>query len=466
MQYKLQEYAYKRPILSQLIVALLTTALIIPVAFAADDLDALRLDKKLSSQTLIEAKNLMQNKQFSAAYLLLEPLESENAGNTEYDYLFGVAAVESNNLTRGAFALERVLAQTPNNLDARAEMAKAHFLLGEMETSKAEFNNVLQEHPDDQTKIAIEKLLTAIQKIEGTTTTFNAFLEAGIGRDSNVSSAPNIQSIGVPAFGGLVVQLDTTSLQKSDNFMNLAGGISFRRPLSERLAAFGSAGVNGRFNGDETTFNNNSLDLSLGLQYAQNQHYFSAGLQDTHFYLDNKRFRHAYGGTVQWLYNFDAFNQAGIYGQFSRLDYAGNSITNADRKVIGINAAHAFQGDFKPLIYASEYIGREDARNSLVDFLSQDVFGLRAGGQLSLSSKWQLSTSVSAEWRDNDENQPFFLKKRRDSQYDASLGLSYMPAPQWTVKSQVSYTKNESNIDLYRYNRGIVSVNVRKDFNW
>lgn len=468
MQHKRQHSKPEQHLAKQLSVCMLRILLAAPIltttAFAADG--TVQFDKTLTSQALIDADALVRKSDFKAAYQMLEPLESENAGELEYDYLFGIAAVESNNLSRGIFALERVLAVAPNHKDARTEIAKAHFLLGEIEASKVEFNNVLQENPDEKTKVAVEKLLAAIEKVQGNGTTFSAYLEAGLGRDSNVSSAPNLQSIGVPAFGGLVVQLDKNASEQSDNFMSVAAGISFRQPLTKQLSAFGGLGVNGRVNADQTAFNNSALDLNLGLQYAQNQHYFSVALQDNHFYLDSERFRHAYGGSAQWLYNFDAFNQAGFYTQLSRLDYAGNSITNADRKIIGINAAHGFQSEFKPVVYGSLYGGREDARNSQVDFLSQDVFGLRVGGQLTLNDKWQLNSSLSVEQRDNDENQPFFLKKRQDSQYDASLGLNYIPAKNWSIKSQISYTQNDSNIDLYSYDRTLVSVNVRKDFSW
>lgn len=88
---------------------------------------------------LTQAEALIRKGDFKAAYLLLEPLEDTRAGDINYDYLFGFAGVESGNVTRGAFALERVLAVDPNNKDARTEMAKAHFLLGERQASKEEF---------------------------------------------------------------------------------------------------------------------------------------------------------------------------------------------------------------------------------------------------------------------------------------------------------------------------------------
>ena len=457
-----QPLATKLPV--YLLSLLLATPIVISNSFAAES--TMQLDKTLRSQTLLNAEALLRKNEFSAAYQLLEPLENDRAGEVEYDYLLGVAAVESGNLTRGAFALERVLAIKPNHKDARAEMAKAHYLLGEKDAAKAEFNNVLAQNPDAQTKKSIEKLLTAIQKIEGTTTTFGAYLEFGLGQDSNVSSAPDLLTIGVPLFGGLLLDLGSSGKAKADHFMNLAGGISFRQPINEKLAVFGSASGTNRINGNEMAFDNSALDLNAGLQYRQNQHSFTAALQDNHFDLNAEGFRHAYGATGQYLYNIDSNNQAGLYVQYSRLNYTNNSDRNAERKVIGLNAGHVFNGDLSPVIYGSIYGGREEARDATRQDLSQDVAGFRTGGQVSLASKWQLQASMGVELRDNDENDIAFLKKRKDRQYDASLGINYFPIQDWSIKPQISYSKNDSNIDLNSYDRTVVSVSVRKDFSW
>ena len=74
-------------------------------------------------------------------------------------------------------------------------LAKAHYLLDEKDAAKTEFNNILAQNPDALTKKSIEKLLTAIQKIEGSTTTFGAYLEFGLGWDSNLSSAPDCNQL-------------------------------------------------------------------------------------------------------------------------------------------------------------------------------------------------------------------------------------------------------------------------------
>ena len=75
-------------------------------------------------------------------------------------------------------------------------------------------------------------------------------------------------------------------------------------------------------------------------------------------------------------------------------------------------------------------------------------------------------TLLGAELRNNESNDPAFLKKRKDAQYDATIGARFFPAHNWLIRPQLSYTKNDSNIEINEYKRTVMSVNVRKDSNW
>jgi len=59
---------------------------------------------------------------------------------------------------------------------------------------------------------------------------------------------------------------------------------------------------------------------------------------------------------------------------------------------------------------------------------------------------------------------PFFLVTRVDKQADLRLGINYTVSQGWLIVPQVSYTDNESNIDLDKYNRIVVSVVLRRTF--
>ena len=84
-----------------------------------------------------KAKVLIEHGQSKEAYQLLEPLEASRAGDPVFDLLFGIAAVDVGQNTRGVFALERVLALQPDNARARVEIGRAYLALGEHRRARA-----------------------------------------------------------------------------------------------------------------------------------------------------------------------------------------------------------------------------------------------------------------------------------------------------------------------------------------
>jgi len=417
-------------------------------------------------ETLTKAMALIKARDYKAAYVLLEPLEEERSGNVDYDYLLGVAAVESGNVTRGVFALERVLAIDPSNNNARTEIAKAHFKLGEVESSKTEFKNLLSQNPPKEATDAINRYMNAIDKSLGLTTTFGAYLDFGLGHDTNVNSATSTSAVAVPVFGGAIFALNPQSRERANNFTSLAGGVSFRQPINNEVAVFSALNLSNRFNVTQTTFDTTYLDFNGGLSYKKFTDTFSAAIQASTFEVDGGRFRNTYGATGQWQRDLDDHNQVSLFGQYARISYAGNSFRDADRYIAGGGWAHVFEGDKSPVLFLSGYGGQENARNTGADFLSNAIVGVRAGGQLSLNTKWVAYAASSYEHRDYDDTDPIFLRSRLDKQYDFSVGLRYLPGYNWIIRPQISYLRNDSNVVINDYDRAVVSVNFRHDFNW
>jgi hypothetical protein len=52
----------------------------------------------------------------------------------------------------------------------------------------------------------------------------------------------------------------------------------------------------------------------------------------------------------------------------------------------------------------------------------------------------------------------------KDELLDISLGLNWRPYKDWTVRPQIIYSQNSSNIALYEYDRTETSVTVRREF--
>lgn len=421
--------------------------------FAADD-------------PLVLARELMDRKDPKAAFELLEPLERERAGEPDFDYLLGIAALDSGQATRAVFALERVLAVNPNHAQARAEIARAYFVLGERRAAKQEFESVQQQAIPEEARATIQKFLSAIEAAgAGDRPALSGFLELGGGYDSNVNAGPGGSSVAVPAFGGQILTLDPLGVEKSSAFLSLAGSVSFRYPLTPGIAVVGGVGGFAQANRDAHQFDTSDLNGNLGLSFSRGRDNFTAAFQADRFYLDDARYRDATGGLLQWTRVISDSDTVSAYGQYARLDYAGvQGIRNVDRWVGGGAIGHVFPGTLKPVAYLSAYIGTDDELNAGVPWLGDDFWGLRLGGELTVAPDWAAFGAASLERRYYGGADPLFLLTRGDTQTDFRLGVNYRPATGWVITPFAAYTRNGSNISIYEYDRWIAQVSVRREF--
>lgn len=408
------------------------------------------------------AAALLKRGDAKAAYELLLPLEPQRAGDPQYDYLLGIAALDAGDPERAVFALERVLAQQPDNALARAEIARAYYAMGEREAAKREFEAVRRYAIPDEAKATVDRFLSAIAAAEGTR--IDGFIELSGGYDSNVSSATATSNIAIPAFGGGAFTLDPTLTQRGDQFINVAGGVNFTHKLSQPWALVGGIAATMRINTDASEFDTNTVDGTAGIRYARGLNAFTLGAQGQYFSVGNARYRDVTGAIAQWQHSFDERTQATLFGQFAQLRYESQPVRDADRSIIGVAYAQAFSGAYSPVIFGSVYGGQEEALDPANPHLGHKPVGVRLGGQLRLGGGWSTYGSVSYEQRKYGGLEPLFLVEREDKQTDAVLGLSYLWRPSTTVLAQVAYTDNRSNVPLNDFDRTVSSVSLRFNF--
>jgi tetratricopeptide (TPR) repeat protein len=424
-------------------------------AWAADDL-------------VVQGKKLLDSGSAQAAYDMLKPHESERAGDPEFDYLLGVAALDIGHNTEAVFALERVLAVQPNSAPARAQIARAYFALKETDTAKREFENVKKQDVPPEVRETIDRYLDAIERV-GEAEKFKArfFIEFAAGYDSNVNSATQVENIAVPAFNNLVFTLAPASQQKDDGFISFSAGMNINGPIGNGWSVIGGLSAYQRNNFNQQDFNTAYLDGYIGVAKRYARDTFTLVGQGNIFFVDDpqfsQEFRDALGGTFQWTHDFDARNQLTAYVQYADLTYPEQSPRDANRYIGGVGYAHAFRGG-DPIVYAGVYGGSEKTKDEAFDYLGNHPIGLRLGGQKNLSDTWLAFFNAAAEWRKYQGVDPTFLLTRDDKMYSAGLGLTWLFTKNWRLSPQVSYLFNESNISINQYHRTQVFVTLRTDF--
>jgi tetratricopeptide (TPR) repeat protein len=435
-----------------------TAALRATLALAFTVLSAHALGDALTDR----AKALLKRSDARAAYELLLPLESQRAGDPEYDYLLGIAALDAGDPERAVFALERVLALQPNNSLARAEIARAYFAMGQREQARREFQLVRAQAIPEDAKATVERFLSAIAAAERTR--IDGFVEIGLGYDTNVNSAIGSSTIAIPAFGGAAFTLDSSLTERSDQFLNFAGGVNFTRKLSLPWSLVGGVAAALRINTDASRFDTDTLDANLGVRYARGLNAYTLGAQSQYFAIDADGYRDTNGVVAQWQHSYDERTQATLFGQHAQLRYTTQPVRDADRSILGVAYAQAFSGELSPAIFASLYGGEEKEVDEAFPHLGHKPVGVRLGGQLRLGGGWFVSGSLSHERRKYGGIEPLFLVRREDKQTDINAGLSYLWRPGTTVLAQLTHTDNQSNVVLNDFDRTVFSMSLRFNF--
>lgn len=427
---------------------------------------ALLAGHALADAVLDQAKRLLDAKQGREAYALLAPLEQQRAGDPDFDYLLGIAALDSGLGELAVFALERSLTVRPDFPQARAEIARAYAFLGERDAARREMNLVKSTAKDitPEARATIDRFLDGLARPPSRVT---AFIEGTVGVDSNLNSATGSGSLAIPALGQVTLAAGAARL--SGSFFGFAAGGSFTYPLNEELALTGGARSSGRLNNGndlKAQFDTTSADVEAGVRWTRDKDTLSTGYQGQTFWLDNNRFRNSGGMITQWQRNLSDTKQLTLFTQWADLSYPTQTVRNALRTVYGAGYAQAFDGAYAPVLFLSGYFGEEVPRDTAfsVAHLGHKPVGIRGGVQFSLRSDLSLNLFASYETRRYGGREPLYSITRKDGQTDLRAALAWKLADDLTLNPQISYTDSRSNIALFKFERILTSVSLRKDF--
>ena len=403
-------------------------------------------------------------------YNLLSPHEYEMAGNVDYDYLLGIAALDSGQPAKASLALERVLAVNPDYVGARLDLARAYFALADYERAKTEFEAVQAQNPPPVARTVIEQYLTAIDKKLNPGTTVTGYLEGTMGYDTNVNTSTATSQVFIPLFGASLT-LDSTSLAARDNYLAIGGGVEITKPVKPGLSLFAGVDAKKRQNFFKDTYNTDSLDGRVGLNFEEGANVFRLAAQKGIYDIDDRLNRRLTAISGEWRHSLNPRDIVSAFGQYGLLRYGhdktgtGLSYNDVDQTVAGLGWLHALDDYGRNILFASVYGGDE---NTVTDTTridgDQTFWGIRLGGQKSLGENLEAVSSVGFKEGSYQLRNLLILDYRRDYQYDLTLGLNWRPVQNWVVRPQLSYTRNDSNSGLNDYDRTDASVTVRRDF--
>lgn len=404
-------------------------------------------------QLLEQAETLLANGNSEQAYALLQPQEAALAGDVLYDYLLGVAALDSGRSSEAIFSLRRALSVEPGFSGARMELARAYYESGNAELARPLFNQLLGENPPPAVANVIYQYLQAMDRAPPVPRgRFLPYLDLFAGYDSNANG-----STGDEQFLGFMLSPD--NVETDSAFAEIGAGFDWLLPRSSRFGWMFNARASHRANPD-ASFVDMTILSGLGGFNWQREAWFGRAALDGYWGARDGDPNESYFGANalvgrrladRWDVTLD------LRGGAQRYDDA-IEVLDVDRFLYSLGVSHRFASRSQ---LSLQLLGGND--NERID--GSPYGNSKLGGRLSLvapvgEAAW-LYASLGGLQIDYDGL--FFGTAREDTQLSAVLQLEFRDVLTrgLAVIPRLRYVDNDSDVELYSYDRTEIGVVIR-----
>ena len=386
------------------------------------------------------------------AYTMLSTREPELAGNAYYDYLLGVAALDSGRMSEAIFSLNRALAVEPRFSGARMELARAYFETGDNDQARPLFVSLLDEDPPAGVRDVLLRYIDSIDaRPAAPRPRFTPFVEVTAGNDSNANGSTSSQQF-------LGFTLSPNNVETESPFGELALGFTWSVPTRPSTSWYLATRASYRENPDASFVDTGILSAVTGFSWRSGAWFGRYGA-DGYWTNRDGSSNESYGGVDvlvgrsagdRWEWSF------GIRTGGLRYD-TSIDVLDVDRTMYTLGASFRFSGLSSLTLEA--IAGNDEEREDGSPYGKS-----MSGGRISLRAPVggaHLYAAVGSLTSDYDGL--FFGAPREDEQLTSTVQLEFRDVftDGFSIVPRVRYTDNDSDVTLYQYDRTEVGLMFR-----
>jgi hypothetical protein len=431
-----------------------------------------------------DVKALMEQNKFTEAYQLGKQ-NPDQLGDPMFDFYYGISALDAGVPGEGVLALERYILSFPDNRNARFNLARGYYILGEDQRARDEFEG-LRSGADGEEAAAIDRYIDAIRARESRyQPTANLWVEAGLGYDSNINSGVNTGSnVVIPGVMSFTPVDKSVAARESDWFYTFAAGAQGTLPVQPGVALYGTAGFDTRsYTGSNDQFNQVNLGGTGGVSILNGKNLYRTGLAVQQQYIFKQDYVLTYGLTADWAHQFDQFNRLNISGFLGKQNYqdidvyqfkdqsgpkvnSGSALRSANFSSVSAGWTHVLGVSWQPVLNFTGTYAYQKNTEDRPDF-TQGTFNLRAQVSLTPAPRWGVALGANYFIADYKDNYGLIASAPRREDYGFGVDgiVSYRIEKNWSVRGEAQWNKQNSNIGLFDYTRGVVAAKLRYEFN-
>ena len=433
---------------------------ILPALILGFHLTATAAESEGNPPPIDEMDRLVSARQFSEAYALGMSDRGEWEGDAEFDFLFGLAALESGEPNESVYALERAAALAPDDLlrnRARLELARAYFVTNNLTASENLFNAVLATNPPANVQQNINAFLQLIETRQNAReSTLQWTVSSFLGSDDNINSATSNGLIDTPLVG--VIELNQEGQQIDDTYSNSTVAMAYNYPFNRNRSLDVSANLVHLDNFDTDQFDIDSLRGEVAYNWGTDTNRFRHGLAATKVNLDGDGFQDVIALNSSWQHAGSNGWYQTLAASYSQITYDTgngrdrNNLRDVDQvllrggltKIAGsfTHSLNIYHADEKP---ENPNGGSHNGR---------DFTGAAYSVLYRLNAQHTPYLRASVQDVQHDSVHPvFFNTTRSDDNESVTAGWLWQLGRKLVVTGDVSYINNTSNIELFDFSR-------------
>ncbi len=409
--------------------------------------------------TLNTLRDLVNQGQYQRAYELGQAAEERYEGRAEFDFHYGLAALETGNYPEAIFALERVVFARPDQLRVRLELARAHFLSGNYAAAEREFNRVLATDPPPSVRANVNRFLDRIQLAQASQRRqLRGWLDLRVGHDTNINSATSDSVISTP-IGDF--ELIRTGQEISDEYARIEVGGQWREPLTKFWGMDARASYEHKENFSDSDFDLGIGRADLGLTRTMERGRIRVGTRLQQVMLSNSRFQNSYGMVVSYDRALAPGWIGSLTGAATALRYRGDSLRDTDQFLASAAVLRSRDTVTQSLsLYGALEPSHEGGRGK---HNGRDFVGAFYGAQFDMG-RWGPYLRAGVQRAEYRERHPVFGRERKDTTLTATMGTTLQLAEAFTLHVETGYTNVDSNLPVFDYDRWLIEAGVRFGF--
>jgi len=391
-------------------------------------------------------------------------------------FLNAIELRDTGNLYQAIDILEHLLNTSPRLNRARLELAVAYYRAAFFDDALKAAETVLNA-PDtpNQVKDTIQLFLAEVaaskQADAQNRHSISGIMTAGLGHDDNVNVGPNSRSLDA---SNIQFEVPSDSTPQSDLFGVMSAQINhtYRMPASINLGGKPVQGlwqsVFSLYRKQYETENDFHIDvISIGTGPAllsQSNWWAKLDLQADYIRLGDDTL--GIYTTVSPSYTFlQNKNEITLKASWLHRAFSDDSNDGMDGNRIGLSAELMHPIDKKWATQLNASIYNQDSRDEAESY---DAYELAAGLYWQGWNDGTLYTKASHTKSDYSGDAVLFGRARDEHENSIELGISHDfregEWENWGLNTQITYTENHSNIDLYDYDRTIVLIQAIRKF--